>query len=182
MAKKKTEKKLAVTPNQKAIDNLAVLAVEEDRTSMTLRHMVTTYEMPVIDIGNIDHLEERTEWYFSQCMIDKVKPGLAGLCAALGINTTTFKIWLAGGGQSRKHSEFAQKVSGVLELAMEAFLTGGQVNPAAGIFMMKNHFGYQDQTAVVVQVDNLLGEQRDPDEIRRRYLASMKEVKDVDGE
>ena len=49
---------------------------------------------------------------------------------------------------------------------MEDYLLNGQINPVAGIFLMKNNFNYKDQTEVV-QTTNT--ETTRPDELISKY-------------
>lgn len=47
-----------------------------------------------------------------------------------------------------------------------------QINVVAGIFFLKNHFGYQDKTAVEVESKNILGDIKDHEQIRSKYIES----------
>jgi hypothetical protein len=53
---------------------------------------------------------------------------------------------------------------------MESYANGGKINPVMAIFMMKNHFGYQDKTEYVLTPNQKQESDYDADEISKRYL------------
>ena len=59
----------------------------------------------------------------------------------------------------------------MLEMSMEVYANAGKINPVMAIFMMKNHFGYQDKTEWVVTPNNNQANDYDPEDIRKRYLS-----------
>ena len=55
---------------------------------------------------------------------------------------------------------------------MEQYSITGKINPVTSIFMLKNNFGYKDQTeSVIIKKDPYEG--GDPEEIARRYLTGV---------
>ena len=44
-----------------------------------------------------------------------------------------------------------KKVYSMLEEISVDYFQGGKVNPAAGIFLLKNHFGYRDVTDLTIE-------------------------------
>ena len=55
---------------------------------------------------------------------------------------------------------------------MEDYAQNGKINPVAAIFLMKNHFGYQDKQEVVLTPNNQLGEAASPEELQQKYIES----------
>jgi hypothetical protein len=53
---------------------------------------------------------------------------------------------------------------------MESYANAGRINPVMAIFMMKNHFGYQDKTEYVLTPNQQQASDYDADDIRKRYL------------
>ena len=51
-----------------------------------LRNALASYNLPTIDIGDAEQVAERINWYFNHCLDNDCKPGIAGLCNALGIH------------------------------------------------------------------------------------------------
>lgn len=167
------KKKLEITP--KTSKDLHVVRVEKDGLSTNLRLSKTLYNLPMIDLDNLQELEERTEWYFNRCQLDSIKPSMAGLCAAYGISRRTMHAWQAG-GKGVKFQKFVERIMIVLEAAMESYMTSGQINPVSGIFLMKNHFGYTDKQELAVTATHLMGEAEDKEKLRQHYLDSLVDV------
>lgn len=55
-------------------------------------------------------------------------------------------------------------------------MQNGKVNPASGIFLGKNMFGYKDVQDVVVTPNNPLGDMPDQKMLEERAEAARKEV------
>jgi hypothetical protein len=53
---------------------------------------------------------------------------------------------------------------------MENYANAGKINPVMAIFMMKNHFGYQDKTEYVLTPNQKQDGDYDAEDIRKRYL------------
>ena len=66
-----------------------------------------------------------------------------------------------------------KKARAILEEMWEDWMVDGKINPVVGIFLGKNHFGYADKQDIIVTPNNPLGEARDPEEVRQRYLDSV---------
>lgn len=65
-----------------------------------------------------------------------------------------------------------KRVWDMLNQMMTQYMVDGHLNPVTAIFLLKNNFGYRDQTeTVVVKKDPY--ESGDPEEIARRYLSGM---------
>ena len=54
-------------------------------------------------------------------------------------------------------------------------MQNGKVNPASGIFLGKNMFGYKDTQDVVVTPQTPLGDYQSPEELQKRINASVVE-------
>ena len=141
--------------------------------SRYLRHALASWDLPVIDISDEKQVEERIIWYFNHCMKDDIKPTVTGICNALGINRRTFYTWEIGEYREGTHSRLIKKARAVLEEMWEDWMVDGKINPVVGIFLGKNHFGYADKQDIVVTPNNPLGDAKDPEEVRQRYLDSV---------
>lgn len=139
-----------------------------------LRNALAAYNLPTIDIGDAKAVEERVGWYFNHCIENDMKPGIAGLCNALGISRMTFFNWQSKGSRDRKeHQIIAQRAKAILEDMMEQYMMNGKVNPVSGIFLMKNNFeGYYDRQDVVLTPGNPLEPQKSESELKELYAAN----------
>ena len=108
--------------------------------------------MPTIDTGNRQAIEERIVEYFNACIANDMRPGVAGLCAALGICRTTWYYW--GTGERQDYQDIVERTRSVMESITEQYMLQGKINPVTGIFLLKNHFGYTDKNEVVLTPNN----------------------------
>ena len=141
-----------------------------------LRHSMSMWNLPVIDISDPKQVEERIVWYFTHCAEDDMKPTVSGMALALGVDRKTLYDWSRGNVRGVTHSPIVKKAMDVLSTLWEDYMQNGKINPVSGIFLGKNHFGYTDKQEIVVKPENPLGEQKSPDEIKQRYLAENLET------
>ena len=137
------------------------------------------FDMPRVDLKNPDAVRERLAEYFRIYGEADLKPTVAGMAMALGINRKT--LWAIAndqptGGNGYKlnlppeTTHLVKSAYEMLEMSMEAYANAGKINPVMAIFMMKNHFGYQDKTEYVLTPNQKQESDYDADEISKRYL------------
>ena len=144
-------------------------------TGRYLRHALSSWDLPVIDISDEKQVEARLQWYFNSCIEDDVKPTVTGMCRSLGINRKTLYRWGQGELREETHSLLIKKAYEMLEEMWETWMLNGKINPVVGIFLGKNHFGYADKQDIVVTPNNPLGAMGSESEIQQRYLESVAE-------
>ena len=66
--------------------------------------------------------------------------------------------------------ETIRKTYDYLEIMWEDYMLNGKINPVSGIFLGKNHFGYQDKTEYLVTPNQPNREEFDANAIKSRYL------------
>ena len=124
--------------------------VEPGDNSRYLRHALATLNMPPIDISDERQVEERVVWYFNHCADNEMKPTVKGLCNALGISRNTLRTWYNEEYRGATHSAIIKKAYDLLEELWEDYMLNGKINPVSGIFLGRNHWGYQDTIDLVV--------------------------------
>lgn len=138
-----------------------------------VRHSLAIMNLPPINIANAEEVQERIVWYFDHCQADDMKPTVSGMALALGVDRKTVYNWARGESRGDSHFHIVKKAMDMLESLWEDYMQNGKINPVSGIFLGKNHFGYQDKQEIVVEPKNPLGEAEDPEEIKRKYLAEQ---------
>ena len=129
--------------------------VEPGDNRRYLEHSLAMWDWEKPDMTDPEQVKARIVQYFQLCADDDMKPSVAGLAMAFGMDRR--RLWEIVTGQSRK------------------------INPVAGIFLMKNNMGYQDKSEVVLTPNNPLGDQASPEELRQKYLeAAGMEIDDED--
>ena len=135
-----------------------------------IRHAMAMMNLPPIDIANSQQVEERIGWYFAHCQDDDMKPTVSGLALALGVDRKTIYNWSRGESRVDSHFLIVKKAMDMLETLWEDYMQNGRINPVSGIFLGKNHFGYQDKQEITIKPENPLGQPDDPDALKRKYL------------
>lgn len=138
------------------------------------------FDMPRVDLHDPQAVHERLCEYFRIYGEADLKPTVAGMAMCLGVDRR--RLWAIANGQPNGGDGYKAKVSPevadlvkkayeILETTMENYANAGKINPVMAIFMMKNHFGYQDKTEYVLTPNQKTESDYDADEISKRYLS-----------
>ena len=143
--------------------------------SRYVRHVMANFNLAPIDLDDPAQVQERIVWYFNHCAEDGMKPTVAGICNALGIDRQTFYLWGTGErrGKSPEYVYMVKRAKAAIQELWEQYAADGQVNPVTFIFLMKNHYGYADKQEVVVTPQNPLGVDPNVKELEEKYRDSV---------
>ena len=147
-----------------------------DNTRIVLTNM-KFFDMPKVDLQNPEAVKERLCEYFAIYGEADLKPTVAGMGMALGLDRR--RLWEIKTGNHTTSTpklpseveDLIKKAYEILETTMENYANAGKINPVRAIFMMKNHFGYQDKTEYVLTPNQKTESDYDADDIRKRYLS-----------
>jgi len=151
---------------RKSKEELAQEADEElvSWTTRVFTHIkrVTKINKPCID--DADSIDRACNEYFEYCEEDGVPPTVAGLSRALGVTRDTLMKWLHG-EISIKTADVVMKYFSLIEIFDETALKNNKTNAVAGLFNMKNNYGYKDE------VEHKIVDERKPTikEIAEKY-------------
>ena len=156
----------------------AALNVEDGDNTKYLMANVELMNMPDIDIKDPAEVRQRINDYFTLYAKYDMKPTVAGLAMALGLDRRRLweiKTGALVGGQSKQHlptetMDSIKKAYKLMENLWETYMNSGKINPVSGIFLGKNNFGYQDKTEYVLTPNQQQANDYDPEDIRKRYL------------
>ena len=137
------------------------------------------FDMPKVDLRDPDAVKQRLVEYFRIYGEADLKPTVAGMAMCLGVDRR--RLWdiktgnytNVGGYRDLPEEtvDLVKKAYDILETSMENYANAGKINPVMAIFMMKNHFGYQDKTEYVLTPNQKQESDYDADEISKRYLS-----------
>lgn len=139
------------------------------------------FNMPDIDLYKPTEVQQRLSDYFALYTAADMKPTVAGMAMALGMNRSTLAAIVRDyptSGQGYKTAlpksvtEIIKKAYNLMENLWETYMNSGKVNPVAGIFLGKNNYGYQDKTEYVVTPNQKNENDYSAEEIRERYITS----------
>lgn len=155
-------------PGWAGSQNIARYNQEQKKNAEYLTFAMQSFGLKRVDTSDPKAIEDRILWYFHRCAEHNMKPTVSGMSRALGVSRIA--VWNWRNGQDRPENyEIIEQAYNLLEDLWEMYMMNGQINPASGIFLGKNHFGYKDVQDVVVQPKNPLGETVDADVIAEKY-------------
>ena len=114
--------------------------------------------------------------YFALCAQDDMKPSVAGMALAFGVDRKTIWAWANGVDSKTLPAEsrnLIKKAYQLLNAQMESYMQNGKINPVAGIFLMKNNMGYADKQEVVLTPNQQLGDQVPAEDLEKKYLEDV---------
>lgn len=151
--------------------------LEPDKTARLEMVRQQLFAMPKFQLktATLEEVQKRLDTYFNICVVNNTRPVLTGIAFCLGIDRRVLYSITRGGdssgrmpfGLSDEIADAIRQTCAVLEMQMETYLVQGQVNPASGIFLAKNHWGYRDQVENVVIAEGR--ERVDLDALRASY-------------
>ena len=130
---------------------------QQGENTKFLTHDMKLYNLPKIDVNDINQVEQRIKEYFSICAEDDIKPSVSSFALSLGISRITLFTWLTGKYKTVKSQECLNALKTAYDLInsyYEHLMNTGKINPVAGIFLLKNNYGYQDTTTHVIQTSD----------------------------
>ena len=117
------------------------------------RHNLELFKLPYIDpYYKPDEGINRITEYLEICIKNNMKPTVEGLSTAFGVDRRTLYKWVHNIDSDSLPVNFRvtlKKVYQVLNSNFTDLSINGKINPVISIFLMKNNFGYKDQTEVL---------------------------------
>lgn len=126
-------------------------------------------------------LEDRLTKYFERCASGQLCPGIESMAFACGVSRQTIYQWSKGSYCSEERQNMIIAAKGMLAAFVEQSMQRGQINPAAGIFLMKNWFGYKDTRSFEIeQAEDTSKPALTADQIREKLRKDIPLDDDVD--
>lgn len=135
--------------------------------------------MPTEPLDNTDvaEMERRFNRYLRICAERDMRITNKGAYLAIGISEDNVYDWTTRCSTNPERSVFVKKVQKVCSFYREAMMASGKINPVVGIFWQKNYDGMKDQQEVVLTPNQSpLGEQKDAESLRQKYLEATYNV------
>lgn len=118
--------------------------IDPGENTKFLTHAMQIRSMPEIDIVDPVAVENRINDYFRLCLTNDIKPSASGLRMAIGVSKSTVSMWRNGKTRKGTHQYVIVQAYNLLEALWEDYMQNGKINPASGIFLGVNNYGYQD--------------------------------------
>ena len=137
------------------------------------------FNLPSIDLKNPEQVQARLNEYFKIQYDADLKPTVAGMAMALGVDRRRLWEIRSGNYHTSKSltdlptltTDYIKKAYDFMENLWENYMQNGKINPVSGIFLGKNNFGYQDKTEYVVTPNMHNDSDYDAEDIKKRYLS-----------
>ena len=136
------------------------------------------FNLPTIDLKDSQQVVNRLNEFFAIHERYDMKPTVAGMGMALGLDRR--RLWeiktgnLQGGvgkfALPKETMDSIKRAYEYMEILWENYMQNGKINPVSGIFLGKNNFGYQDKTEYVVTPNVNSDSDYNADDIKKRYL------------
>ena len=147
------------------------------------------FDMPKVDLHDPEAIKARLGEYFQIYAEADLKPTVAGMAMALGFNRRT--LWALANDQPtggngykmnlpKESTDLIKKAYEILETSMENYAASGKINPVMAIFMMKNHWNYQDKTEYVLTPNQQQESDYNAEDISKRYLGDSTTIIDAE--
>ena len=149
--------------------------VEPGDNSRFLRYALVSLDLPPIDISDPEQVKNRIYEYFQFCVDNDRKPNMVGMANWIGVDPETLRTWKNGTYRSATHSGMIKKAIMILEEMWVDYMQNGKINPASGIFLAKNMFGYRDVIDIAPTTAPPLGDSPDAKQLENRIEGSVVE-------
>ena len=147
--------------------------VKPGDNSRYLRYALASLDLPPIDISDPEQVKKRIYEYFQFCIENDRKPNMVGMANWIGIEPETLRTWKNGQYRSSTHSGMIKKAIMILEEMWVDYMQNGKINPASGIFLAKNMFGYRDVIDIAPTSAPPLGDTPDQKQLEERIAGSV---------
>lgn len=137
-----------------------------------VRLAMASWNLPPIDISDPKQVEQRIGDYLQFCVDNDRKPQIVGMCNWLGITRETLNTWRNGEYRTGTHSDIIKKACALIEEMWADYMQSGKLNPATGIFLAKNWYGYKDVADVVVTPNDPMRD-LDAESARKRLIDAI---------
>lgn len=152
--------------------------LEDGDNTKIMQVNIELFNMSAVDLYDPEAVKERLGEFFKIYAEADMKPTVAGMGMALGLDRR--RLWeiksgaMVGGhtpiGYPRETVVAIKKAYSLMENMWETYMNSGKINPVSGIFLGKNNFGYQDKTEYVVTPNVKQESDFSEEDIRKRYL------------
>ena len=193
MAKKKTvdddvvKEVVKKKPRGKNIGETLAPITEPGDNQKYMSVSMQLFSLPAIDLHKPELVQERLELYFKIHFDADLKPTVAGMAMALGVDRR--RLWEIKSGALRGgHTAYdlptmtvdsIKKAYDFMENLWENYMQNGKINPVSGIFLGKNNFGYQDKTEYVVTPNMNNDSDYSAEDIKSRYLTDSPTIEQL---
>ena len=167
-------------------ETAARIKEEKSVVAKLIAKALTLAEMKPIDLSDPAQFQKRIEDYFVMMANSDTKPTVAGLALLLNGMTRQqlYRIVYKDGFKDALPEETVRIIRAAyatMEELWEGYMLHGQINPVSGIFLGKNHYGYQDKSEVAVTHEKVESAPK-LDKIAERYALPVESIEVINSD
>lgn len=145
---------------------------EPTATSKALNFALDTWDLPRIDLKDPNSVSERIRYYFQNCVDRDIKPTVEGVSLYLGIDRAQFYN-LRNGDPNKEVTQIYLKAFQMINQLTVDFMQSNQANVVGSIFLLKNNFGYKDESNIKLESAASGEGQLSDEELKNKYKESI---------
>lgn len=130
-------------------------------------------KIPKINTADPIQVKNRIASYFDCCNKNDIASSPPDLAKWLKISSAELRRWRTGEFRKTTHQPLIEDAWTKLEADLVNRVQVGAINPASGIFLLKNWMGYKDVQDIVVAPKNPLGELQDKKALEERIMGTV---------
>lgn len=126
-------------------------AIDEERRVANKRHIEHAEWLatrPRLSVWDAESIGSRTMEYLEKCKEDGVRVNLSAYALSLGTTPDGLNELVADKRLTDETRAAVLKGISMVEAIMIEMMMEQRINPVTGIFLLKNHFGYKDQSEI----------------------------------
>lgn len=181
---KEVVEKPKMKPRGKNIGETLAPVTEPGDNAKYIGVSLQLFNLPKVDLRKPEDVQARLSEYFQIHIDADLKPTVAGMAMALGIDRR--RLWEIKTDVADRNQDLPtltrdsiKKAYDFLETLWENYMHNGKINPVSGIFLAKNNFGYQDKTEYVVTPNVNNDSDYSAEDIRKRYLTDSPTIEQL---
>lgn len=132
-----------------------LMASGEQREELAVyqAHELEVCAMRKIDRRSANQVRTRTIEYLEMCARHGMRPTITGYALSLGTSRVGLQSMMRSKTTPPEVYEAVEAGLTMIEDAMLQMMMDTKTSPVAYIFLLKNHFGYSDQTDITIRAD-----------------------------
>lgn len=154
----------------------SIVDIGEGRNRQYILHSLKLASYDRVNFNKTAEVRDRIMQYFTECCEEDMRPSVAGLALCLGCSRD-YVYALANGELRAKTTPGLQQLMiqaiQILDTQMMDYMQHNDINPIAGIFIMKNNFGYRDEKNISITNTPEITESKDKKSLEQKYLQSI---------
>ncbi len=140
--------------------------------SKSLSFALDAWDLPKIDTKDPNAVASRIDYYFKNCVDRDIKPTIEGVSLYLGIDRDMF-YKLRNGDPNKEVTQICMRAFQIINQLTVEFMQTNQANVVGSIFLLKNNFGYKDESNIKLESATSTEGQLSDEELKNKYKESI---------